>query len=41
MGVEFNAFDHTFTTIESVLCLLAAAVIFYVIGILITRKKRK
>ena len=41
MGVEFSAFGHTFTTAESIIYLLAAAVIFYVIGILITRKKSK
>ena len=41
MGVEFRAFDHTFTTLESVIYILAAAVIFYVIGILITKKKSK
>ncbi len=41
MGVEFSAFGHTFTTAESIMYLLAAAVIFYVIGILITRKKSK
>lgn len=40
MGVEFNAFDHTFTSLESILYLLGAAAIFYVIGILITRKKK-
>ena len=41
MGVEFKAFDHTFTTLESILYLIAAAVVFYVIGILVTRKKSK
>lgn len=41
MGVEFSAFDHTFTTLESIIYLFAAAVIFYVIGIIITRKKSK
>ena len=41
MGVEFNAFDHSFTTLESILYLLGAAVIFYIIGILITKKKSK
>ena len=41
MGVEFSAFDHTFTTLESIIYLFAVAVIFYVIGIIITRKKSK
>ncbi len=41
MGVEFNAFDHTFTTLESILYILAAAMIFYAIGIAVTRKKNK
>ena len=41
MGVEFNAFDHTFTTLESIIYLLVSAAIFYIIGILITKKKSK
>ncbi len=41
MGVEFKAFDHTFTSLESILYLLGAAVLFYVIGILITKKKSR
>ena len=41
MGVEYNAFDHTFTTVESIIYMIAAAAVFYVIGILITRKKNK
>ena len=41
MGVEFRAFDHTFTTLESIIYMLIAAVIFYAIGIAITRKKSK
>lgn len=39
MGVEFTAFGHTITTVESVLYLLLASVIFYALGILITKKK--
>ena len=41
MGVEFNAFDHTFTTTESILYMLAAAAVFYIIGILVTRRKSR
>lgn len=41
MGVEFKIFDHTLTTTESVLYMLAAALLFYVIGILITRRKNR
>ena len=41
MGVDFKAFDHTFTSLESILYLLGAAVLFYVIGILITKKKSR
>ena len=41
MGVEFRAFDHTFTSLESIGYLLLAAVVFYTIGIIITAKKKK
>ncbi len=41
MGIEFSAFGHTFTTLESIGYLLLSSVIFYGIGILITAKKKK
>ncbi len=41
MGVEFKVFDHTFTTPESICYMLLAAIIFYMIGILVTKKKNK
>lgn len=41
MGVEFKLFDHTVTTMESIGYMLFAAIIFYVIGILITKNKNK
>ena len=41
MGVEFKVFDHTFTTLESICYMLLAAIIFYMIGILVTKKKNK
>ena len=41
MGVEFKAFGHTFTTLESIGYILLSAIIFYAIGIVITRKKSK
>lgn len=41
MGVEFSAFGHTFTTLESIGYLLLSSIIFYTIAILITAKKKK
>ena len=39
MGVEFRVADHTFTNLESILFLLGAAVLFYIVAILVTKKK--
>ncbi len=40
MGIEFKAFDHTFTTLESIGYMLLATLIFYALGIFITSRKK-
>ena len=41
MGVEFNAFGHTFTSVESIAYLLITTLLFCVISLLIVKKKAK
>ena len=40
MGVEFKVSDHIFTSAESILYMIAAAIVFYTLGILITSRKK-
>ncbi len=41
MGVDFNISNHDVTTLESILYLVAAALVFYTIGIIITGRKNR
>ena len=39
MGIEYKINDHTFTTLESFVYMILAAIIFYIIAIIITGRK--
>lgn len=41
MGVEYEIFGHTVTTLESILYMIALALLFYAVGILISKKKAR
>ncbi len=41
MGVEFEVFGHTVTTLESILYMIVLGFLFYALGILISKRKSK
>lgn len=41
LGIEFQVGDFTFSSFDSILYLLATAAIFYILGIIVTARKKK